>query len=128
MEDFQAFIFVAGSVAIAFAFGWTATCKLIALMAGVARTYNKTGRLAVWSPAQSGADQAAGFDEDVAVVIDLRAWKSAAALRGRFRNGMPPAGDAASKRPRHATVRLLRSAVPHGSPRASSVGPNKTRR
>src|SRR5882757_2784707 len=106
MENLEPFILVAGSLAVACAFGWTATCKLMLLVACGSKKINGRGRPAISRighplPAVPTAGHAAGFDDDIAmrddhreadlrvgsaVVIDLREWKYAAAARVRFEN------------------------------------------
>jgi hypothetical protein len=110
MENLETFILVAGNLAVACAFGWTATCRLILLVASGSKKINETGfaisRLRHPLPAVSAAGHPAGLDDDVgvprddrckaglrvgaAVVIDLREWKYAAASRVRFGNRIRP--------------------------------------
>src|SRR3977135_2525291 len=110
MENLETFILVAGSLAVACAFGWTATCRLILLVASGSKKINETGfpifLLPHPLPAVAAAGHPAGLDDDIgvprddrcktglrvgaAVVIDLREWKYAAASRGRLWNGMRP--------------------------------------
>ena len=83
MENLEPFIFVAGSLAVACAFGWTATCKSMLLVASGSKKINARGRPAIAcirDPLPVGA----------AVVIDLREWKYAAVSRGRFENRIKP--------------------------------------
>jgi len=47
MENLEPFILVAGSLAVACAFGWTATCKLVLLVASGSKKINARGRPAI---------------------------------------------------------------------------------
>ena len=83
MENLETFILVAGSLAVACAFGWTATCKLMLLVASGSKKINARGRPAIAcirDPLPVGS----------AVVIDLREWKYDAVSRGRFENSLRP--------------------------------------
>ena len=111
MEDLETFILVAGSLAVACAFGWTATCKLMLLVATGLKKIKARRRPAISCirdplPAVSTARHPAGLDDDFgvrrddrrkaglpvgsAVVIDLREWKYAAGSRARFEDGTEP--------------------------------------
>jgi hypothetical protein len=111
MENLETFILVAGSLAVACAFGWTATCKLMLLVARSWSNINARGRPAISCirdplPAVSTARHPAGLDGDfgvrrddrrkagvrvgAAVVIDLREWKYAAVSRVGFENSTGP--------------------------------------
>jgi hypothetical protein len=102
MENFEQFIFIVGGLAIAFAFGWTATCKLlIPVMAWASKKINAMeGRAGVSRrsaplPDATTGDELAGPDADIglpdgdrrparvrggsAVVIELHRWKAGAA-------------------------------------------------
>jgi hypothetical protein len=110
MEKLETFILVAGSLAIACAFGWTATCKLMLLVASGSKNINPRGRPAISSmrdPLPAGA----------AVVIDLHEWKYGAAARVRFGNRLQPVSV-------HTRSRVAR----RDAARVSSGGPNKTHR
>jgi hypothetical protein len=77
MESLETFILVAGSLAVACAFGWTPTCKLMLLVASGSKKINASGRPATScgrGPLPVGS----------AVVIDLHAWKDGAASGDRF--------------------------------------------
>jgi len=83
MESLEPFILVAGSLAVACAFGWTATCKLMLLVASGSKKINVRERPAIScmrDPLPVGA----------AVVIDLREWKYAAVSRVGFENSTGP--------------------------------------
>src|SRR5260370_25165961 len=111
VENLEPFILVAGSVAVACAFGWTATCKLVLLVASGSKKINARGRPAISCirdplPTVSTARHPAGLDGDFgvrrddrrkaglpvgsAVVIDLHEWKYAAGSRARFENSTGP--------------------------------------
>jgi hypothetical protein len=97
MENLETFILVAGSLAVACAFGWTATCELMLLVASGSKKINARGRPAISCirdplPTVSTARHPAGLDDDIgaAAVIDLREWKYAAVSRGRFENSTRP--------------------------------------
>ncbi len=120
MENLETFILVAGSLAVACAFGWTATCKLMLVARGWSNI-NARGRPAISRihdplPVVSTARHPAGLDGDFgvrrddrrkaglpvgsAVVIDLHEWKYAAGSRARFENSTGPI--AIPSRPRAA--------------------------
>ena len=111
MENLEPFILVAGSLAVACAFGWTATCKLMLLVARGWSNINARGRPAISRihdplPVVSTARHPAGLDGDFGVrrddrrkaglpvgsaaVIDLHEWKYAAGSRARFENSTGP--------------------------------------
>ncbi len=111
MENLETFILVAGSLAVACAFGWTATCKLMLLVARGWSNINARGRPAISRihdplPVVSTARHPAGLDGDFgvrrddrrkaglpvgsAVVIDLHEWKYAAVTRVGFENSTRP--------------------------------------
>ena len=111
MENLETFILVAGSLAVACAFGWTATCKLVLLVASGSKKINARGRPAISCirdplPTVSTARHPAGLDDDIgmprgdrrkagvrvgaAVVSDLREWKYAAVTRVGFENSTRP--------------------------------------
>jgi hypothetical protein len=113
MENLEAVILVGGGLGLAFAFGWTATCKLvIPMMARAAKRTDAMVRLACMShasgplPAATTAGEPAGPDigppgddrrktdlrTGSAVVIDLHAWKQSAAASGA------PVGSARSRK------------------------------
>jgi hypothetical protein len=120
MENLETIILVAGSLAVACAFGSTATCKLMLLVASGSKKINARGRPAIsciGHPllAVPTAGHPAGFDDDIgvprdvrrkaglrvgsAVVIDLREWKYAAAARVRVENSRRPIAAARSRSP-----------------------------
>jgi hypothetical protein len=81
MENLETFVLVAGSLAVACAFGWTATCKLMLLAASGSKKINARPAISCMrDPLPVGA----------AVVIDLHEWKYGAAARVRFGNRLPP--------------------------------------
>src|SRR5258705_11056846 len=111
MENLETFILVAGSLAVACAFGRTATCKLMLLVAGSWSNINARGRPAISRihdplPAVSTAPHPAGLDGDFGVrrddrrkaglpvgsagVIDLHEWKYAAGCRAPFEKSIRP--------------------------------------
>ena len=122
MENLETFILVAGSLAVACAFGWTATCKLMLLVARSWSNINARGRPAISCirdplPAVSTARHPAGLDGDfgvrrddrrkagvrvgAAVVIDLREWKYAAVSRVGFENSTGPIAISSRSRVAH---------------------------
>src|SRR5258705_4314198 len=77
METLEQFILVAGSLAVACAFGWTATCKLVLLVASGSKKINARGRPAISCirdplPTVSTARHPAGLDGDFGVRRDDR--------------------------------------------------------
>jgi hypothetical protein len=83
MENLETFMLVAGSLAVACAFGWTATCKLMLLVASGSKKIDAPGRPAIScmrDPLRVGA----------AVVIDLHEWKYGAASGVGFGNRRRP--------------------------------------
>jgi hypothetical protein len=83
MENLETFVLVAGSLAVACAFGWTATCKLMLLVASGSKRINARGRPAIScmrDPLPVGS----------AAVIDLHEWKYGVAARARFGNRLQP--------------------------------------
>src|SRR4051812_12829850 len=107
MENHEAIVVAVGSLALACAFGWTATCKLMLLVASGWKKIDASGRPAASRirqplPAVPTARHGAGFDDDIgvlrkgrrkagprvgaAVVIDLREWRNSAAARARLEN------------------------------------------
>jgi hypothetical protein len=106
MENLETMILVAGSLAVACAFGWTAICRLMLLVASGSTRINASegpaiSRIRHLLPAVP----AAGFDDigvphedrrdadprvGSAVVIDLGEWKYAAATRLRLENNRRP--------------------------------------
>ena len=112
MEDLETFILVAGSLAVACAFGWTATCKLMLLVASGLKRIKARGRPAISCirdplPAASTARHPAGLDDDFGVRRD-----------DRRKAGLPVGLPSLPGR-----VWLAWDAA-----RVSSGGPNKTRR
>jgi hypothetical protein len=91
MENLETFVLVAGSLAVACVFGWTAICKLMLLVASGSKKINVRERPAIScmrDPLPVGA----------AVVIDLHEWKYGAAARVRFGNRLRPvAADSRSR-------------------------------
>jgi hypothetical protein len=83
MENLETFVLVAGSLAVACAFGWTATCKLMLMVASGSKRINARGRPAIscmHDPLPGGS----------AVVIDLHEWKYGVDARVRFGNRLQP--------------------------------------